>query len=348
VSPQELRRRRAGAQLLHRPAGSGPAGIVGRLLAVQSQDLRSARLALRARGSGFTAADVDDALTRDRSLVVGWLFRGTLHLVRAEDYPWLSALTAPADPLPNRRRLAQEGVSAAQAEAAVEVVGRALAAEGPLLRAELGERLRAAGIPSRGQALPHLLALAAWRGIAVLGPVRDGQQAFALTRDWLGQAPVPLAGEARERWLAELARRYLAGHAPAGAEDLAAWSGLPLRDVRTAMAADPPQEQDVREVPAGLLPALDPYLLGWRDRSFAVPQPYARRVHPGGGVVRATAAVDGLAVGTWTARRSRGRLAVRIEPFRPLPQRARAALAADAEDVARFEEMQGSVAFTGG
>ena len=334
--------------MLHRPAGPGPAEIVGRLLAVQAQDLRSARLALRARGSGFTAADVDDALTGDRSLVVGWLFRGTLHLVRAEDYPWLSALTAPAHPLPNRRRLAAEGVSPDQAEAAVEVVGRALAADGPLLRAEFGERLLAAGIPTRGQALPHLLALAAWRGVAVLGPVRDGQQAFALTRDWLGQAPVAPAGEARERWLAELARRYLVGHAPASAEDLAAWSGLPLRELRTALAADPPREHAAQAVPTRLLPALDPYLLGWRDRSFTVPQPYARRVHPGGGVVRATATVDGLAVGTWTARRNRGRLAVGIEPFRPLPQRARAELAADAEDVARFEELAGSVTFTGG
>lgn len=61
---------------------------------MQAQDLRAARLALRARGDGLTAASVDAALTAERSLVVGWLGRGTLHLVSRDDYPWLLGLTA--------------------------------------------------------------------------------------------------------------------------------------------------------------------------------------------------------------------------------------------------------------
>jgi hypothetical protein len=361
VRSVQQRRRRARAQWLHRPGSSSPAWgsprevgeVVGRLLAVQAQDLRSARLALRARGRGLVAGDVDTALSVDRSLVMGWLFRGTLHLVRSEDYLWLFPLTAPVAAQPNRRRLGQEGVSPDQAEAAVEIVREALEREGPLLRAELGERLASptswgypqAEIPTRGQALPHLLLLAFWRGVAVLGPVRAEGQAFVSPRDWLGEAPGPPSEEARASGLAELGRRYLAGHEPADAEDLAAWSGLPLRDARTALGGPrwtgggaPPAP-----VPPRLLPAFDPYLLGWRDRSFAVPPEHARRVHPGGGVLRATATVDGTAVGTWTARRSRGRLAVTIDPFAPLPARAAKALAAEADDVARFEGLEGSV-----
>jgi hypothetical protein len=350
----EQRRRRARAQWLHRPGGSGPAGVVGQLLAVQAQDLRSARLALRARGRGFAADDVDAALG-DRTLVMGWLFRGTLHLVRSEDYLWLFPLTTPAGRQPNRRRLAQEGVSPEQAEDAVAVVGRALAREGPLVRRQLGERLASAGIPTRGQALPHLLLLAAWRGVAVLGPVLADGQAFVSARDWLGRAPGrPPSGAARADGLAELGRRYLAGHAPADAEDLATWSGQPLRDARTALDGAPAPLQQQRggarpaPVPARLLPAFDPYLLGWRDRSFAVPGEHARRVHPGGGVLRATATVDGTAVGTWTARRTRNRLAVTIEPFGPLRARAEQALAAEAADVARFQGLEGSVTFAPG
>ena len=57
---------------------------MARLLAVQAQDLRMARLALRARGAARSAAAVDAALTDDRSLVAGWLMRGTLHLVARE------------------------------------------------------------------------------------------------------------------------------------------------------------------------------------------------------------------------------------------------------------------------
>ena len=89
-----LRARRAAAQLLHRPPGADPAAVAGALLAVQAQDLRAARLALRARAASLTAADVDRAL-EERTIVVTWLMRGTLHLVRAEDEGWLRMLTAP-------------------------------------------------------------------------------------------------------------------------------------------------------------------------------------------------------------------------------------------------------------
>src|SRR5450756_992488 len=128
---------------------------------------------------GPRAADVDRALTVDRSLVTTWLNRGTLHLVRSADYWWLQALTAPSLFTANARRLAQEGVPAAAAE----------------------------------------------RGVAVRGPMLGRGHAFVLVRDWLGAPP---AAVDRDRALAELARRYLAGHGPATDRDLAKWAGLPL------------------------------------------------------------------------------------------------------------------------
>jgi hypothetical protein len=348
VSDAALRRARAAAQLLHRPPTAGVAQAVGRLLAVQAQDLRAARLALRARTAGRTAADVDAALTHERSVLVTWLMRGTLHLVGRDDYPWLLGLTAPARLSANRRRLAQEGVSPGDAERAVGIVERALADDGPLTRPQLAERIAAKGIRTEGQAAPHLLMLAALRGIAVLGPLReDGRHAFALARDWLGTAPpAELAGAERDGALAELARRYLAAHGPAAPADLASWSGLALRDARAGLKAiaselaergDDLVDLGAREptpeaIPARLLAAFDPYLLGWKDRAFAVPARYAERIHPGGGMLRATATVDGRAVGTWST--ARGRL--ELEPFGRLPAGARAALAAEADDVARF------------
>jgi hypothetical protein len=345
-----LRRARAAAQLLHRPRAAGAAEVVGRLLAVQAQDLRAARLALRARATGLAAADVDAALTDERSLVVAWLGRGTLHLVGRDDYPWLLRLTAPTRLATSRRRLGQEGVAPKDAERAVRIVERALADAGPLTRPELAERIAAEGIRTEGQATPHLLMLAALRGIAVLGPLRDdGRHAFALTRDWLGAAPAPeLEGPERGAALAELARRYLAGHGPAAPADLAAWSGLTLRDARAgleAIASELAQRDDDlvdlarREpapgaIPARLLPAFDPYLLGWKDRGFAVPARYAKRVHPGGGMLRATATVDGRAVGTWSVAGG----AVELDLFARVDSAAKAALRADGQDVARFAQ----------
>jgi hypothetical protein len=345
MRPEELRRRRAAAQLLAgagEPAARAPHRAVAHLLAVQAQDLRAARLALRARGAAGTAAEVDAALTDDRSLVVAWLMRGTLHLVAREDHGWLLALTAGQNAATSRRRLGQLGVTEDVAERALDTIERALAEDGPLPRARLADRLRDAGLPAEGQAVPHLLARAAARGTIALGPIHDGEHAFALTRDWLGSTGPP---PDRDTALAELARRYLRGHGPASAADLAAWSGLGLRDARAGLATIADELEPAgalvdlagRAAPAGrvpprLLPAFDPYLLGWRDRSFAVDPAHARRVHPGGGIVRATAIADGQAVATWTAARG----SVALDPFAPLPRTLTAALHREAEDVARF------------
>ncbi len=340
-----LRRARAAAQLLDRPRAAGVAEIVGHLLAVQAQDLRAARLALRARTTGLAGTDVDAALTEERSVVVAGLMRGTLHLVGRDDYPWLLGLTAPTRLTASRRRLGQEGVTPGDAERAVAIVERALADTGPLTRPELAQRIAAKGIRTEGQATPHLLGLAALRGIAVLGPLRDdGAHAFALARDWLGAAPPRKLD--RDAALAELARRYLTAHGPATPADLATWSGLPLRDARAglqAIATELAQGDDDRvdlaardpapeAMPARLLPAFDPYLLGWKDRAFAVPARHAKRVHPGGGMLRATATVDALAVGTWGAAGGE----VKLDLFGRVAAEAKAALRADADDVERF------------
>jgi Winged helix DNA-binding domain len=320
----------AGADEARRTAG--PRAAVAHLLAVQAQDLRAARLALRARGTASAAGDVDAALG-DGSLLVAWLMRGTLHLVAREDFRWLHALTAGQIVASSPRRLGQLGVSEGVAERAVRLIERTLADDGPQTRARLAERLGAAGLPTEGQITPHLLALTAARGTIALG----GDQAFV----WLGPPGNP---PDRIAALAELARRYLRGHGPATAADLATWSALGLRDVRgglAAIASELEPHGDLFDLagrppapvpPPRLLPAFDPYLLGWRDRSFAVDAEYSRRVHPGGGIVRATAIARGRAVATWTLRAGR----VRLDPFAPLPQRVEAALRREAEHVERF------------
>jgi hypothetical protein len=161
---------RCAAQLLSGdPAGSAEE-VARRLLAVQAQDPRGARLAVRARSAGLSAADVDSALAHG-SLVVSWLNRGTLHLVCAEDYWWLHPLTTPQVRAGNARRLAQEGVPPGDAERAVTIVRDALAADGPLTRSRLRERVAAAGVRTEGQALVHILLLASIRGLIVRGQV---------------------------------------------------------------------------------------------------------------------------------------------------------------------------------
>ncbi len=77
------------AQLLSGEPARDPVAVADRLLAVQAQDPRGARLAIRARTMGLRAPTSSMRDSTSRSLVVSWLNRGTLHLVRVEDYPWL-------------------------------------------------------------------------------------------------------------------------------------------------------------------------------------------------------------------------------------------------------------------
>jgi len=105
--------------MAQRLSGAPAADVVDatrHLLAVQAQDPRGARLALRARTAGGHASDVDHALSDERSLIITWVNRGTLHLIAAEDEPLLHALSTPQLRSASERRLAQEGVSAADAE----------------------------------------------------------------------------------------------------------------------------------------------------------------------------------------------------------------------------------------
>lgn len=330
------------AQLLAGAPARDPVDVVQRLLAVQGQDPRGARLAIRARSSGLSAADVDCALTDDRTLLITWLNRGTLHLVGREDYPWLHALTTPPLLTGNARRLAQEGVTRSLAERGVNVIQRSLAEEGPLTRVELRDRIAAAGVRTEGQALVHLLMLASLRGITVRGPMVGRQHAYVLVDDWLGK---PAAAIDREGALAELARRYLAGHGPADERDLAKWAGLPLRDARVGLGAiaseldtradglvDLAGRPAVAELPPPrLLGAFDPLLLGWTSRE-AILSVHNQRIVTVNGLFRPFALVRGRAVATW--RLLAGEIAV--EPFDRLTRRDAAALNADAKDVARY------------
>ena len=104
------------AQLLAGRPARDPVTVTERLLAVQAQDPRGARLAIRARTRGLRAADVDRELTERRSLLITWLNRGTLHLVRAEDYGWLHAVTTPPLRTTCDTRLRQNGLSASQVD----------------------------------------------------------------------------------------------------------------------------------------------------------------------------------------------------------------------------------------
>ncbi len=321
-----LRRLRLRAQRLEPRSRDGVLAAVRDVCGIQAQDARAARLSVRARAEGVTAADVAGA----PEVVRTWAWRGTLHLLPVADLGWVLPLVAPPAIRSVGARWRQLGLDEDVYARAREVIVAALAS-GPRTRAELREALAAAGIDASGQRLPHLVARAAREGL--LHHPLDGT--FARLDP---PAPVP-----REEALAELGRRYAAAFGPAGERDLAKWSGLPAADVRGAWAAVEAGVGAAAEAEAGdvvapdgpavrLLPAFDTYLLGYADRADVVPPEHAARVFPGGGWIHPVLLVDGLAAGTW--RLSGG--AVEVEPFAPLTPAVRAALEPEIADVERF------------
>jgi hypothetical protein len=337
--PRPLLAERLTAQALAGEPLRSPESVAERLLAVQGQDPRGARLAVRARTDGVTATDVDRALS-ERELLITWLNRGTLHLVRSEDYPWLHLLTAPTHFAGCKRRLQQEGLSERDGERALEAIERILGDEGALAGKDLRARLESAGIRTEGQVFIHLMFLAAARGVLVRGPMIGKQHAYVLVRDWLGK-PKPVE---RERAVAELARRYLAGHGPADDRDLARWAGLPLRDARAgleAIASELEQRDDglvelrkrpetAPTPPPRLLGAFDPLLLGWTSRDEVVgPHKVLVTIN---GIFRPFALVDGRAVATW--KLAGGKLT--IEHLSQVKKKDAAALDQEAQRVLEF------------
>ncbi|MCW2707877.1 MAG: hypothetical protein JWM22_1719, partial [Frankiales bacterium] len=313
---------RLAAQLLAGPKATTVLEVLDRCVAVQSQELRAGHLGVRARSTGLTVADVDAALA-DRSAIVTWVNRGTLHLVRSEDYPWLQALTTPQLATANATRLHQEGVSPSQADSALPVIRRVLS-DGPATRTQLRDALQRKGIPVAGQAVVHLLLKATLAGICVRGPMAGREQAFVLVDEWLG----PQQTVDRAKALSELGTRYLAGHGPSTDRDLAKWAGVGLRDARAALEGLSPPTYDAPMPGPTLLGPWDELLLGWESRADVLQGNTS--VVTINGIFKPIALVRGRAVATWTV--STGAL----EPFAPLSATVTKALAKEWADVQRF------------
>jgi Winged helix DNA-binding domain len=354
LEPAGLARVRAVAQLLHRPSGvRDTVEVVRRVAGIQAQDANAARFGVRARAARLSAGDVDRARTDERSVVRTWAMRGTLHLLATEDLAWQRTLFAERELEWSRRRLSEAlGVDRQAQERSVRLIERMLEKEGVVTRREVLDELERAGIEfERQTAGHHLPRLAVLEGVACLGPDRGRDTTYVLTRDWIGEQPTL----GRDRALAELARRYLAAFGPADESDVSAWSGLGLGDCRAAFTAISSELAEVRvgplrlamlrraalRAPRGrlvrLLPGFDNYFLGHADRDFAVPPVEVARVWPGGGIIRPTVLVDGIAVATWSTNRSAARNAITIDAFAPIDDEARAAIAHEVEDVGRFE-----------
>ena len=333
------------AQRIAGPPCPTAADAVRSLTAVQAQDLPGALTSVALRTASRTRSDVTAAFDAG-AVVRSWPMRGTLHLVAADDLPWLLELLRPRVQLIGSSRWRQLELTEQDAARADELVHAALRGGRRLPRKALFAALDAGGVPTTGQRGAHLLGHLARTGRICLGPTEGGgEQLFVLLDEWV---PEPRRLD-REEALGELALRYFRGHGPATVPDLVRWAGSTLRDVRTGLAIARPQLACVqvdgteyfldpetperlaaaREEARGtfLLPGFDEFMLGYGDRGAVLDPAFAEHIVPGGnGMFRPTVVSDGRVVGTWRSTGTGARRSVTATPFTTFPDDVAAAI----------------------
>lgn len=332
------------------PLGDDPAATVRHLLAVQAQDYYGSLWAVGLRTSGAREADVERAIA-ERRIVRTWPMRGTLHLVAPEDARWMLALMASRAIARDRARQEREfGLDARTTGRCAEVITRLLEGGRQMTRGALYEALAERKIDTEGQRGLHILGRLAHEGLICQGPREGKQPTFVLLDEWIPETAVLDRDEA----LAELARRYFAGHGPATVQDLAWWSGLTVRDAQAAVDAAKPalahrDHEGVRHwfaasapepAPAPpavhLLPPFDEYLVGYKDRGAALDAAHSRQVIGINGLFNPSLVVDGRVAALWKRTLGRQGATLTLTALRPLRKADRPALTRAAKRYGEF------------
>ncbi|MFC6087342.1 winged helix DNA-binding domain-containing protein [Sphaerisporangium aureirubrum] len=317
MTPHEIGLLRLVAQRIAGPGTATPADAVRLLGAMQAQDPTGAILSVALRTEGGTRQAVQAAYDAGE-IVKSWPMRGTLHLVAAEDLPWLLPLTTPRILGGHTARLAELGLDARALGRARELAEEALSGGRSLRRADLMAVWDKGGLETTGQRGYHMLGNLSQSGVLCFGPTLDGEQAVVLIEEWIPN-PRELA---RDEALGELATRYFLGHGPATLKDFMRWAHQLTGDARTGltlarpalanaevdgteyfMAPGTPDLLSAHRAEAEglfLLPGFDEYVLGYQNRSAVLAPEFADRIVPGGnGVFRPTVVNAGQIIGTW-------------------------------------------------
>ena len=342
LSTRTLNRTLLARQMLLERVDMPVVAAVEHLGGLQAQAPIPPYLALWARLAPYEV-DALSKLILDRSLVRMTLWRGTLHLISADDVflmrtalqpeldKWAKTAMPPATrveiDLGELARITREFVDSEPRT--VAEIGAHLERHFPLAKArELSTQAQMlvpmVQVPPRGiwgvGGVPQNLAMATWLG-----------------RDLPEEAAVP-----------ELITRYLRAFGPATLADVQAWSkltglkahaaGLDLVEHRNSdgkVLLDVPDGVIVPEdvpAPARLLPSFDNVLLGHADRRRIMSEDArARWGAVRNGVFPPTFLVDGFVHGTWNVVETKDTATLTVQPYFPTSEEDLADVTREAE-----------------
>ncbi len=350
LSRRALNRATLARQMLLERATVPVETAVARLAGMQAQIPRPPYLGLWTRLAGFERQALTAAL-HARRVVRATAFRGTLHLLTAED---LLAFRGTLQPMLSRGmqsilRNRAESFDMDELLAAARTFFGREPATFDAVRTHLAERFPVADERAMGYAVRTHLPL-------VQVPDDSGwgfpaAAAFALAEHWL-EREIP-SGNAG---LPALVRRYLAAFGPASIADAQNWSGLgglrttfealrgelaTFRDGRGRELFDLPEApRPAEETPAPVrfLPEYDNLVLGHDDRSRIVADEYRPRLVTKNLQIPATFLVDGFVAGTCRIERTKRVATLMLQPFGKLLKRDLRALEKEGDALLGFVE----------
>ena len=320
---RELNRALLERQMLLKRKRLGVQEAVERLCALQAQYSLSPYIALWSRLTGFQRDELTRAL-EEREVVKSTLFRITLHITSARDYPYFAAAFLPA---------AQEMTARVTPEQTAKLSRKVHAASKKPLTHEQLEALAAEEMGGRWRTrilapLLHLPPSGTWRFW--------GTPTLLGMKTWLG---VDLPN--REEGAKRIVERHLAAFGPATQQDLLRFAGVRVGDLRPGL-----EQLDLRafrdergrklldlpraplpdaETPAPIrfLPKWDSSILAYAppERTRILPEKFRSTVIRKNGDVLPTVLVDGFVAATWNIDRKRG---LEIAPLRRLTKAERA------------------------
>ena len=319
-----LKRRRLGVQ-----------EAVERLCALQAQYSLSPYIALWSRLTGFQREQLTRAL-EEREVVKSTLFRITLHITSARDYPYFAAAFLPA---------AQEMTARVTPEQTAKLSRKVHAASKKPLTHEQLEALAAEEMGGRWRTrilapLLHLPPSGTWRFW--------GTPTLLGMKTWLG---VDLPD--REEGAKRIVERHLAAFGPATQQDLLRFAGVRVGDVRPGLEQlqlrafrdergrklldlpRAPLPDGETPAPIRFLPKWDSSILAYAppERARILPEKFRSTVIRKNGDVLPTVLVDGFVAATWNIDRKRG---LEIEPLRRLTKAERAEIDEEGERLVEF------------
>jgi Winged helix DNA-binding domain len=334
---RELNRALLARQLLLERRKLGVQQAVERICAVQAQWPQSPYIGLWNRIAGFQKDQLTRALAQHR-VVKTQLFRITLHITSARDYPYFFAVWGPSS------RDRTPGVDQKKLEELTRRV-RAVAIKRELTQAEV-EELAAeemGGMRWRTRTLTPLVHLPPGGTWSHYGRARLRAMEAVLGVE----LPSPEDGAER------LVRSYLAAFGPATQEDLLRFGGLRVGDVRVGLERvelrtfrdergrvlldlpRAPLPDGDTPAPVRFLPKWDSSILAYAppERTRILPEKYRGTVIRRNGDVLPTVLVDGFVAATWDAGARRD---LSITPLRRLSKQERAGIDEEAERVIDF------------